>query len=58
MADFTQCLPIGDRGTIRVIFDPCPGGQSMFDALSIIFKLVMATLMFTTLRKKILMHPP
>ena len=30
----------------------------MFDALSIIFKLVMATLMFTTLRKKILMHPP
>ena len=26
MADFTQCLPIRDRGTIRLIFDPCPGG--------------------------------
>ena len=29
MADFTQCLPIQDRGTLRLIFDPCPGGKKI-----------------------------
>ena len=28
MAIFTQCLPIEDMCTLRLIFDPCPGGKA------------------------------